>query len=77
MARDCEKPDTCRNCGAEGHMKKDCTEEPKTRVIESEDGTKREIYVPKEVADDDLFNSGINTGINFDKFDKIKVSLAF
>ncbi len=43
MARDCEKPDVCRRCGEEGHMVKDCTQEQKTRVIENEDGTKREV----------------------------------
>lgn len=34
---------------------------------------KQEIYIPKEVADDDLFQQGISSGINFDKFDKIPV----
>jgi len=73
MARDCEKPDVCRRCGQEGHMVKDCEEPEKTRVVESEDGTKREIYVPTETADGDLFASGISQGINFEKYEKIKV----
>ena len=60
-------------CGGEGHISKDCTEEMKTRVIESEDGTKREIYVPREMEDDKLFDQGIGSGINFDKFDHIPV----
>ena len=55
----------------------DCTQEMKTRVIEDEDGTKREIYVPKEMEDDKLFDQGIGSGINFDKFDNIPVSLNF
>ena len=51
----------------------ECTQEAKTRVIENEDGTTREIYVPKEIDDANLFEQGINSGINFDKFDKIAV----
>ena len=33
-----------------------------------------EIYVPTETTDDDLFKSGITSGINFDRFDKIPVN---
>ena len=73
MARDCDMPDTCRRCGEEGHMVRDCTQEEKTRTIEKEDGTKGEIYVPKELEEDKLFETGISSGINFDKFDRIKV----
>ena len=60
-------------CGKEGHLVRECPEEPKTRVVENEDGTKREIYVPKELEEGHLFEQGINTGINFDKFDHIPV----
>lgn len=55
-------------------MVRDCPEPEKTRVRENEDGTKVEIYVPTEVKEDDLFKSGISSGINFDKFDKIPVN---
>jgi len=72
FARECEKPDVCRMCGEEGHMSKDCSG-AKTHSITKEDGTTQEIYIPKEVADDDLFQQGISSGINFDKFDKIPV----
>lgn len=72
-ASECEKPDVCRRCGQEGHMARDCEEPEKTRVIEGEDGTKREIYVPTETAEDQLFAGGISQGINFDKYEKIKV----
>lgn len=44
-----------------------------TKIVEKEDGTTMESYVPKEMDDDKLFESGISSGINFDKFDKIKV----
>ncbi len=73
FAKDCEKPDMCRRCGEEGHMVRDCPEPEKTRVRENEDGTKTEIYVPTETKEDDLFKSGIGSGINFDKFEKIPV----
>ena len=76
FAKDCEEPEKCRRCGEEGHKVADCTQEMKTRVIEDEDGTKREIYVPKEMEDDKLFDQGIGSGINFDKFDNIPVSLS-
>jgi len=72
FAKECDKPDTCRMCGEEGHISKDCSG-AKTHCITKEDGTKQEIYIPKEVADDDLFQQGISSGINFDKFDKIPV----
>jgi len=75
-AADCEQPDKCRRCGQEGHMVRDCTEEEKTRVVEGEDGTKREIYVPKEVEEDNLFAGGISQGINFDKYEKIQVKVS-
>lgn len=76
MAKDCEKPDVCKKCGEEGHMSKDCEKGFQTRTLENEDGTKREIYVPTETNDDDLFNLGISSGINFEKFDKIPVKLS-
>lgn len=73
MSRDCDKPDVCRRCGEEGHRARDCEKPEETRVVEGEDGQKREIYVPTEVADDDLFKAGISQGINFDKYENIKV----
>lgn len=30
---ECTEPDICRNCGGEGHLANDCTEEAKTRVV--------------------------------------------
>ena len=47
MARDCPLPDTCRRCGEEGHMVKDCTEEEKTCTMTNEEGEVKEIYVPR------------------------------
>ena len=75
IAKNCEEPEKCRRCGEEGHKVAECEKEPETRVIENEDGTTREIYVPKEVSDEKLFDSGISSGINFDKFDKIPVRI--
>ena len=72
----------CRICKEEGHFAKDCPnkrekvnwDEAETRTITKEDGTTAEIYIPKEIAEDDLFQQGISSGINFNKFDKIPVS---
>jgi probable ATP-dependent RNA helicase DDX4 len=77
MARDCELPDTCRRCGSEDHKVAECSEEEKTRTIVGEDGTEREIYVPADVKDDDLFSqqSTISSGINFEKYDKIPINV--
>jgi len=77
MSRDCEKPELCKRCGEEGHKVAECTEEEKTRTIVGEDGTEREIYVPSEVKDDELFTdqSTISSGINFTKYDHIKVNV--
>ena len=67
MAKDCEQPDKCQKCGEEGHMLKDCETEPKTHIVQNEDGTTQEIYVPTEITDDDVFKFGITSGINFDR----------
>lgn len=74
MAADCEEPDKCRFCGEEGHKAGDCTG-AKTHEVTKEDGTKHEIYIPSELTDDKLFEQGINQGINFDKFDNIKMKI--
>merc|ERR1711971_847311 len=74
MAADCEEPDKCRFCGEEGHKAGDCTG-AKTHEVTKEDGTKHEIYIPSELTDDKLFDQGINQGINFDKFDNIKMKI--
>lgn len=75
QTRDCPDPEKCRRCGQEGHKVAECTEEEKTRVIENEDGTKREIYIPTILEDEKLFDQGISSGINFSKYDKIAVKL--
>jgi len=76
ISKDCPLPETCRRCGQEGHRVAECSEPEKTRVVEGDDGTKREIYVPTETAEDQLFGSGVSQGINFDKYEKIKVKLS-
>lgn len=75
MAKDCELPDRCRSCGEEGHKSSECSG-AKTHVIETADGEKREVYIPSETNDNELFNMGISSGINFEKFDKIPVKVS-
>jgi len=81
MARDCEQPDKCRKCGEEGHKSNDCETgfKTQTREVVGEDGetVKREIYVPPpEATEDSLFDLGITSGINFERFDKIPVKVS-
>lgn len=77
MSRDCEKPEICKRCGEEGHKVAECSEPEKTRTIVGEDGTEREIYVPTEVQDDELYTESatISSGINFTKYDHIPVNV--
>ena len=77
MARDCSLPDTCRQCGQEGHLQSDCTEEETTRAYTTQEGEVREIYVPTKVTDEELFNkeSTISSGINFAKYNSIKIDV--
>jgi len=74
MARDCELPDTCRRCGEEGHKQADCTAEEKTRTFLDKDGETREIYVPEETPDQELFQS-ISCGSNFSKYEDIPIDV--
>jgi len=77
IARDCEMPDTCRRCGEEGHKVADCTQPEQTRTVTGEDGTVREIYVPRETGDAELYDEvhTISSGINFDKYETIEVKM--
>jgi len=73
---DCPKPQVCLRCGEEGHMVRDCTEAEKTRQYTNEEGELKEIYVPGEdPSADDLFKSGISTGVNFRNYDHIPVKV--
>lgn len=72
---DCDKPVTCRKCGEEGHKSSECETGFVTRTYENEEGKKVEIYVPTELDDNSLFaETGISSGINFDKISKIDVT---
>jgi probable ATP-dependent RNA helicase DDX4 len=47
-----------------------------------DDGEKpkpREIYIPPEIAatEEELYNSGISSGINFDKYDRIDIKVRY
>ena len=73
MSRECELPDVCKRCGEEGHMVAKCTE-ALTLTITDEDGTVREIYVPK-MATDELFQMSISAEDNFSNYDNIPVEV--
>ncbi|CAG2108844.1 unnamed protein product, partial [Medioppia subpectinata] len=66
-------PNECRRCKKEGHKAAECTEE-----VLGEDGKPLPPpYRPKQVDEDseDLYNT-TPQGINFDRYDKIKVSVS-
>jgi len=75
-SKDCTKAETCRICKEEGHISPDCPKKDETRTITRDDGTTAEIYIPKEMDEDKLFESGIGSGINFDRFDKIGAKIS-
>jgi len=73
---DCPKPQVCNRCGEEGHMARECTGEEKTRQWVDDEGNTRESYVPKaDMQENELFNLGIRSGINFSKYANIPVSV--
>lgn len=71
-----ERPRGCFKCQQEGHMAKDCTNEPVPRM--GPDGKPMEApYVPPALpTDEDSLFSTISTGINFDKYDAIPVEVS-
>jgi len=77
ISRDCPEPVKCKRCGEEGHKANECEQEEKTRVIIGEDGEEREIYVPKQTADEDLFkeHNNVSSGVNFSAYDNIPVEV--
>merc|ERR1712200_46987 len=73
---ECPEPMKCGKCGEEGHMRRDCTNEEQTYTYTNEEGETKEMYVPKADGDaSELYSAGIASGINFDKYDSIPVSV--
>jgi len=57
-------------------MVRDCSQPEQTRQMTDEDGKIREIYVPTELGDDNLFDQGITSGINFSKYADIPIKVS-
>ena len=57
-------------------MRRDCTNEEQTYTYTNDEGETKEMYVPKADGDaSELYSAGIASGINFDKYDDIPVSV--
>ena len=58
-------------------MRRNCTNEEQTYTYTNEEGETKEMYVPKADGDaSELYSAGIASGINFDKYDSIEVSIS-
>jgi probable ATP-dependent RNA helicase DDX4 len=59
----------CFKCGDEGHWSKECPQErPEDQNAGGSELPPREKYIPPEILDESLFDHGISSGINFEKY---------
>jgi len=75
MSRECpEEPKKkgCFNCGEEGHMKSECTQE----VLGPDGKPRPPLYTPEQLTEEQLFDDGVSSGINFSKYDSIPVNVS-
>lgn len=66
------------SCGHNNYSSRDkCQkcEEPKPEGVAGNSDAPKEFYIPIDIDENDLFNTGISTGINFEKYDKIPVEV--
>ena len=62
----------CFNCGEEGHMKSECTQE----VLGPDGKPRPPLYTPEQLTEEQLFDDGVSSGINFSKYDSIPVNVS-
>jgi len=75
IARECTIPDKCRRCNQEGHKVAECPEPEVTRTVVNAEGEEKEIYVPKDTTEEQLYEDRNPTGINFDKYFDIPIEV--
>lgn len=61
------KNEGCYKCSQTDHFARECPE--------MQDSVPQEKYVPREIEESELFQNGISTGINFDKYEEVQVEV--